>query len=131
MSYFNYENLRKYFFDYNISNQIEIFDPYLNYQVDISTVYNGDYNNYILIIIFFLYFVLNILYINNIKSSFKKQIFVYCEKIDKIQNENKNISKKYLNIISSMKKIKEISTSDDRSAKKLCLISFELQKNVK
>jgi hypothetical protein len=126
-----YENLRQYFPEYYYnSNQIEIFDPYSKkYELDIYTIYSEDYHN-ILPFIFGLYIIFSLFYINNIKSSFKRQLFVYYEKLKKIQNEQKNAKKKYQNLILSMKRIKSISLIDDRSAKKVCLIRSEIQKNM-
>ena len=84
-----YENLRQYFPEYYYnSNQIEIFDPYSKkYELDIYTIYSEDYHN-ILPFIFGLYIIFSLFYINNIKSSFKRQMFVYYEKLKKIQNEH-------------------------------------------
>jgi len=125
-----YENLRKYFTEYyNSSNQLEIYDSNSKYELDIYTTYSEDYHN-ILSFIFGLYLIFSLFYINNIKSSFKRQLFIYYEKLDKIQNEKKNVKKKFQNLMSSMKRIKEISLIDDRSAKKVCLIRSEIQKNM-
>jgi len=125
-----YENLRKYFTEYyNNSNQLEIYDSNSKYELDIYTTYSEDYHN-ILSFIFGLYLIFSLFYINNIKSSFKRQLFIYYEKLDKIQNEKKNVKKKYQNLMLSMKRIKEISLIDDRSAKKVCLIRSEIQKNM-
>jgi hypothetical protein len=126
-----YENLRQYFPEYYYnSNQIEIFDPYSKkYELDIYTIYSEDYHN-ILPFIFGLYIIFSLFYINNIKSSFKRQLFVYYEKLEKIRNEKKNAKKKYQNLMLSMKRINEISLIDDRSAKKVCLIRSEIQKNM-
>jgi len=125
-----YENLRKYFTEYyNSSNQLEIYDSNSKYELDIYTTYSEDYHN-ILSFIFGLYLIFSLFYINNIKSSFKRQLFIYYEKLDKIQNEKKNVKKKFQNLMSSMKRIKEISLIDDRSAKKVCLIRSEIKKNM-
>jgi len=125
-----YENLRKYFTEYyNSSNQLEIYDSNSKYELNIYTTYSEDYHN-ILSFIFGLYLIFSLFYINNIKSSFKRQLFIYYEKLDKIQNEKKNVKKKFQNLMSSMKRIKEISLIDDRSAKKVCLIRSEIQKNM-
>jgi Ni,Fe-hydrogenase III large subunit len=125
-----YENLRKYFTEYyNSSNQLEIYDSNSKYELDIYTTYSEDYHN-ILTFIFGLYIIFSLFYINNIKSSFKRQLSIYYEKLDKIQNEKKNVKKKFQNLILSMKRIKEISLIDDRSAKKVCLIRSEIQKNM-
>ena len=125
-----YENLRKYFTEYyNSSNQLEIYDSNSKYELDIYTTYSEDYHN-ILSFIFGLYLIFSLFYINNIKSSFKRQLFIYYEKLHKIQNEKKNVKRKFQNLMLSMKRIKEISLIDDRSAKKVCLIRSEIQKNM-
>lgn len=128
-----YENLKKYFPDYyyNNSKQIDIFDPYSKYELDIYTIYNEDYNNILLLsFIFGLYVITSLLYIKKIKTSFNRQLFVYYEKLNKIQIEKKNARKKCQKLMLSMKRIKEISLIDDRSAKKVCLITSEIQKNM-
>ena len=132
MSYFIYENLRKYFSDYSNSSQIDIFKPTSNYEVDI---YNENNNTLVtsvfllyVTVIFFLYVIASIFYMNKMKLCFDKKLSIYHEKLDKIQNEKTNMKKKYQNLILSIKRIKEIiSLSDDRSAKKVCLISSEIQ----
>ena len=129
MSYYFYDNLRNYFSDYyiNNSNQIDIYDPYSKYELDI---YNQNGNNnriFVLSFIFFLYITTSLIYINKMKLFFNKKLSIYHEKLDKIQHEKTNMNKKYQNLIQSIKKIKEISLRDDRSAKKVCLISSEIQ----
>lgn len=128
-----YKNLKEYFSDYyyNNSNQIDIFDPYSKYELDIYNVYNKDYNNILLLSFCFgIYVFASLFYIKNIKTSFNRQLFVYFEKLNKIQIEKKNATKKYQKLMLSMKRIKEISLIDDRSAKKVCLITSEIQKNM-
>ena len=80
--------------------------------------------------IFGLYVITSLLYIKKIKTSFNRQLFVYYEKLNKIQIEKKNARKKCQKLMLSMKRIKEISLIDDRSAKKVCLITSEIQKNM-
>jgi hypothetical protein len=132
MCYFIYENLRNFFSDYNNSTQIDIFDPYLTYELDMYSLYTDNNNyNFILPIVFVSYVIISSFYINRIKSAFKRQLLIYNEKLSKIQNEKKNAKKKYQNLMISIKRIKEISSTEDRSAKKVCLISSELRNNFK
>ena len=128
MSYFNYDNFRNYFSYYTNSSQVVLYDPYSTYELDIhSSNYNENNRVLVLSIMFFLYIITSLIYINNIDSSCKRKISIYSEKLYKIQNEKTNMKKKYENLIQSIKRIKEISLTDDRSAKKVCLISSEIQ----
>jgi len=129
MSYFNYDNFRNYFSYYTNSSQVAIYDPYSAYEIDIhnNSIENNNNRVLVLSIMFFLYIITSLIYINNIDSSCKRKITIYNEKLYKIQNEKTNMKKKYQNLIQSIKRIKEISLTDDRAAKKVCLISSELQ----
>ena len=129
MSYYFYDNLRNYFSDYynNNSNQVDIYDPYSTYELDIYNQIGNNNRIFVLSFIFFLYITTSLIYINKMKLFFNKKLSIYHEKLDKIQHEKTNMNKKYQNLIQSIKKIKEISLRDDRSAKKVCLISSEIQ----
>lgn len=129
MSYYFYDNLRNYFSDYynNNSNQVDIYDPYSTYELDIYNQIGNNNRIFVLSFIFILYITTSLIYINKMKLFFNKKLSICHEKLDKIQHEKTNMNKKYQNLIQSIKKIKEISLRDDRSAKKVCLISSEIQ----
>jgi hypothetical protein len=78
-------------------------------------------------IMFASYFLVSLIYIANVNFKFKRQLNIYCEKFSKLQNEKKLIKKKYQNLFTTVNKIKEISSTEDRSAKKVCLIISALQ----
>ena len=132
MYYSIYKNFLNFFPNYNYSNQLEIIvNPYsTNNLVDLA--YYGDNNYYMMFVMMILFLfifniVVSVIYISKINNKFKRQLSIYYEKLTKIQYEKKIIKKKYDNLMISINKINKISSIDDRLAKKMCLITSELQ----
>ena len=131
-----FQNLSKYFQTNSDSSffQLETVSPYdlfINNQIDFYYDENNISSlNSLLMKIFLFYFAISsivILYIYKKNKKNKREIIRVENKCLILKNDKNTIRKKYNKILRMIERIKIISSKEDRSAKKMCLISSELQ----
>jgi len=127
-----FQNLSEYFqnSDY-ISFQLEPYGTYINNQIDFYYDESDSVLNKIrsvLLIIFFFYFLFSSIVFFYVHKNNKLEIIRVENKCLILKNDRNIIKKKYNKLLRMIERIKIISSKEDsRSAKKICLISSELQ----